>query len=157
MPRVGIICDTHGLLRVGARRLLRGCDHIIHGGDIGNPGVLEALAALAPLTAVRGNNDSGAWAEALRKSEFVRVGGIGIYVVHDIADMDIDPAAGTVQVVIAGHSHKPSIGRRDGVLYVNPGSCGPRRFKLPVSLGELLIRGSSIEPRIVELSGEDLG
>jgi putative phosphoesterase len=157
MPRVGLISDTHGLLRVGARRFLRGCDHIIHGGDIGSQAVLEELAALAPVTAVRGNNDSGAWAEALLKSQLVRVLGIGIYAVHDIADMDIDPAVETVQVVVAGHSHRPSIGRRDGVLYVNPGSCGPRRFKLPVSLGELIVRGSSIEPRIVELSGEELG
>ena len=151
MFRVGLISDTHGLLRPEATAFLRGCDSIVHGGDIGDAGILEALAALAPLTAVRGNNDSSAWAERLHETEMVKIGGLLLYAIHDLAQLDIDPAAAGVRVVVSGHSHKPRIHERDGVLYVNPGSAGPRRFKLPIAIGELIVDGGSVRARIVEL------
>lgn len=149
--RVGLISDTHGLLRPEARAFLEGSDYIVHGGDICDPGVLEALAAVAPVTAVRGNNDHGSWAEHLRETEFLQVGMVFICAIHDLAQLDREPHAANVQVVVSGHSHKPSVERRDGVLYVNPGSAGPRRFKLPISVGELTITGNSVSARIVEL------
>jgi uncharacterized protein len=135
--RVGLISDTHGLVRPEALAALRGVDHILHAGDIGTPEVLAALAAIAPVTAVRGNNDRGAWAEAIPEREMLELGGTWIYLLHDRAELDIDPAAAGVQVVMTGHSHKPLVEERDGVVYVNPGSAGPRRFKLPVSVGFL--------------------
>jgi putative phosphoesterase len=150
--RVGLISDTHGLLRPQALDFLRGSDLIVHGGDICDAGILTALAAIAPLVAVRGNNDHGGWAERLRESELFRVGDAFIYAIHDVAAIDIEPRAAGVQVVVSGHSHKPSIRREEGVLYVNPGSAGPRRFKLPISVGELTIAGASIEARTVELA-----
>jgi putative phosphoesterase len=149
--RVGLISDTHGLLRPEAVEFLRGADLIVHAGDICDPAILEALAALAPLTAVRGNNDRGAWADRLRESEFVPVGKLMLYVIHDLAQIDIDPGAAGVRVVVSGHSHKPSIDERDGVLHVNPGSAGPRRFRLPIAVAELQIAGSEVSARIVEL------
>jgi putative phosphoesterase len=152
MIRVGLISDTHGLLRPEALAFLEGSDHIVHGGDICDAGVLEALSAIAPVTAVRGNNDHGAWASRLRETERLQVGEISIYAIHDLADLDIAPGAAGVQVVVSGHSHKPSVERRDGILYVNPGSAGPRRFKLPISIGELTVNGSSVSARIVELA-----
>lgn len=151
--RVGLISDTHGLLRPEAKAFLRGCSHIVHGGDICEPGILQELATIAPVTAVRGNNDRGAWAEPLRATELLQVGELLVYVVHDLAHLDIEPRAAGVRVVVFGHSHKPSIAERDGVLYVNPGSAGPRRFKLPVAIGELIITGQSVSARTVELSG----
>jgi uncharacterized protein len=151
MPRIGVISDTHGLLRPQALAFLRGSARIIHGGDIGDAGVLAELAAIAPLTAVRGNNDREQWADALHETETVRVGDIAIHVVHNIAELDIDPVAAGVRVVVAGHSHKPSVQERDGVLYLNPGSAGPRRFKLPISVAELMIDGTSVDARLVEL------
>ncbi|RZI77637.1 MAG: metallophosphoesterase [Variovorax sp.] len=151
MTRIGLISDTHGLLRPEALAFLQGCDHIVHGGDIGGPGILAQLAAIAPLTAVRGNNDRDAWADAVPETDLVQVGGVFLYALHDIAELDIDAASAGVQVVVTGHSHKPSIDRRDGVLYVNPGSAGPRRFSLPISVGELIVDGDILTPRIVEL------
>jgi len=151
MLRVGLISDTHGLVRPEALAFLRGCHHIVHGGDIGNEAVLQELTTLAPVTAVRGNNDKGDWAEALPEAEFVQFGEITIYVLHDLAQLSIDPQARGVRVVVSGHSHKPLIAEREGVLYVNPGSAGPRRFKLPIAVGDLTIQGSSVTPRIVEL------
>jgi hypothetical protein len=148
--RIGLISDTHGLLRPEALAFLQGSDHIVHGGDICDAGVLEALSAIAPLTAVRGNNDHGAWALRLRKTELVQLGDVFVYAIHDLAQLDIDPGAAGVQVVVSGHSHKPAVERRGGVLYVNPGSAGPRRFRLPISLGELTVSGSSVSARIVE-------
>jgi putative phosphoesterase len=148
--RIGLISDTHGLLRPQVVAFLAGSDHIVHGGDVCDPGVLEALRALAPLTAVRGNNDRGAWAAGLRESELVRLGEIFVYAVHDLEDIDIDPAAAGVQVVVSGHSHRPLIEQRGPVLYVNPGSAGPRRFRLPISAGELTVSGSRVSARIVE-------
>lgn len=154
MFRVGLISDTHGLLRPEAAAFLRGCDHIVHGGDVCDASVLEQLAALAPLTVVRGNNDHGDWAEPLRTSERLQVGGVSLYAVHDLADLDIEPRAAGVHVVISGHSHRPKIVQRDGVLYVNPGSAGPRRFRLPLALGEIRIEGRVLTARILELGGE---
>ena len=153
MHRIGLISDTHGLLRPEAVAFLRGCDHIIHGGDIDTPEVLDELRAIAPLTAVRGNVDRGAWAEAVAPAELVQVGGIFIHVLHDLAELDIEPAAAGVRVVVSGHSHKPAVAQRDAVLYVNPGSAGPRRFSLPISVGELLVdEDGRVSARTVELA-----
>ena len=151
MVRVGLISDTHGLLRPEARDFLRGSDRIVHAGDICDPQVLEELAALAPVTAVRGNNDHGSWAERLRDTEILQVGAIRLYAIHDLSLLDIEPGAAGIRVVISGHSHKPHVEERNGVLFVNPGSAGPRRFKLPISAGELLIEGESVSARTVEL------
>ena len=154
MHRIGLISDTHGLLRPEALAFLQGCDRIVHGGDIGAPEILEQLAAIAPVTAVRGNNDRAEWAARIAETQRMRISddGIVLYALHDIHEIDVDPDAAGIDVIISGHSHRPSIARRDGVLYVNPGSAGPRRFKLPISVGELLIDGASITPRIVELA-----
>ena len=149
--RVGLVSDTHGLLRAEARAFLSGCDYIIHGGDVGAAAVLEDLEALAPVIAVRGNNDHQPWADDLPETELIRLGGIFVYVIHDLSQLDIDPAALGIRAVISGHSHKPLIDERAGILYVNPGSCGRKRFKLPVSIGELLIEGSDVRARLVEL------
>jgi putative phosphoesterase len=149
--RIGLISDTHGLLRPEALAFLRGCEHIVHGGDIGDAAILEALAAIAPLTAVRGNNDQAPWAEAVPETALVELGGLRLYAIHDLAQLDIDPVAAGVKVVVSGHSHRPRAEERDGVLYVNPGSAGPRRFRLPISAAELLIDGGALTPRIVEL------
>ena len=151
MLRVGLIADTHGLLRPEAKAFLKGSDHIVHGGDICDPRILDELAALAPLTAVRGNNDRGPWAECLRETEFLQVGDISVCAIHDLARLDIEPRAAGVHVVVSGHSHKPLVEQRHGVVYVDPGSAGPRRFKLPIAVGELLIEGCSVSARIVEL------
>ena len=152
MPfRVGLISDTHGLLRPQAIDFLQGSDLIVHGGDICDGAILTALAAIAPVIAVRGNNDRGDWAARLRESELFRVGDAFIYAIHDVAAIDIEPRAAGVQVVVSGHSHQPSIRRDDGVLYVNPGSAGPRRFRLPISVGELTIDGVSVAARTIEL------
>ncbi len=153
MLRIGLISDTHGLLRPEAVAFLRGCDHIVHGGDVCEPGVLAQLAALAPVTAVRGNNDKGGWADALRESELLQLGGVWIYAIHDLAQIDLDPVASGVRVVVSGHSHKPSATEREGVLFVNPGSAGPRRFRLPISAAELWIDGDRVWSRSVELVG----
>ena len=152
MLRIGLISDTHGLLRPQAVAALRGCDFIVHGGDIGNAGILDALRAMAPLTVVRGNNDREPWAEGIAETELVAFGGVHLYAVHDLAQLDIDPAAAGVRVVVSGHSHKPTIEERGGVLYVNPGSAGPRRFTLPIAVAELLIDGDAVSARIVELA-----
>ena len=152
MHRVGLISDTHGLLRAEAITFLKGCDYIVHGGDIGHPGILEELAKLAPVTAVRGNNDTGLWAEPLRETEFLQVDEVFVYAIHDLARLDIEPSVAGVRIVVSGHSHRPLVEERNGVLYVNPGSSGPRRFRLPIGVGELLISGNSVSARLVELS-----
>lgn len=149
--RVGLISDTHGLLRPQAVSFLEGSDLIVHGGDICDAAILTALAAIAPVVAVRGNNDHGGWAEGLRESELFQVGDAFVYAIHDLAAIDIEPNAAGVQVVVSGHSHTPSVRHREGVLYVNPGSAGPRRFKLPISVGELTIEGTSVTARTVEI------
>jgi putative phosphoesterase len=150
--RIGLISDTHGLLRPEALDFLAGSDHIVHGGDIGNPDILERLAAIAPLTVVRGNNDTAAWAGTLPDSARLEVGGVAIHVVHDVKELDIDPAAAGVRVVVSGHSHKPACVERGGVLYVNPGSAGRRRFTLPIAAGELLVEDGRVSARLVTLA-----
>ncbi|HSP97307.1 MAG TPA: metallophosphoesterase family protein [Candidatus Dormibacteraeota bacterium] len=148
---VGVISDTHGLVRPEALAALQGSDLIVHAGDVGAPEVLAALGALAPVTAVRGNNDRGAWAKALGESEAVQVAGSWLYVLHDVHALDLDPAAAGFAAVIAGHSHRPLIEERKGVLFVNPGSAGPRRFTLPVALARLRIAGGRVEGETVVL------
>ena len=151
MFRIGLLSDTHGLLRPEAKAFLKGSDHIIHAGDIGDPKILEELALLAPVTAVRGNNDKGIWPEMLPVNDFLKVGEVFIYVLHDLAELEIDPVAEGVQIVVTGHSHKPLVSERGGVLYVNPGSAVPRRFKLPIAVAEVIVSGRSVSARIVEL------
>jgi uncharacterized protein len=148
--RIGLISDTHGLLRPEVKTFLAGSDFIVHGGDICDPALLDELRALAPVTAVRGNNDRGAWAERLAETEWLRVGEIVIVAIHDLSQLDIDPQAAGVHVVVSGHSHQPLVEQRDGVLVVNPGSPGPRRFKLPIAAGELIVQGAKVSARIVE-------
>jgi putative phosphoesterase len=151
MRRIGVISDTHSLLRAEATAALRGSDYIVHAGDIGDSKVLAELKALAPVTAVRGNNDKGAWARQIAETEVLQVEAVSIYVLHDLAELDLDPAAAGFQVVVSGHSHRPSIEKRDGVLYVNPGSAGPRRFRLPIALAKLEIAGDSVSANLIEL------
>lgn len=151
MPRVGLISDTHGLLRPEAIAFLRGSDFIVHAGDIGDAGVLKELKALAPVTVVRGNNDKARWAEDIGETEVLQIGDVFIYVLHNLAELDLDPVAAGFRIVVSGHSHRPSVEDRDGVLYVNPGSSGPRRFKLPVAVGELEIVGHSVKAKVIEL------
>ena len=150
--RIGVISDTHGLLRPEALRALGGVERIIHAGDIGAPEVLEGLRALAPVHAVRGNNDRGAWASALPSRLALELGGVRIEVVHDLKDLELEPLAGRCQLVVSGHSHQPSVNERNGVLFLNPGSAGRRRFKLPVSIGYVLIAQQAVAARICELS-----
>lgn len=141
---VGLISDTHGLLRPEAVAALRGSRHIVHAGDIGDPAVLEGLARIAPVTAVRGNNDTGSWARRLSATEDLKIAGTRIHVLHDLSQLDVDPAAEGYHVVVAGHSHRPREEMRDGVLYLNPGSAGPRRFKLAVTLARLTLPARSV-------------
>jgi len=136
---VGVISDTHGLLRPEAVAALTGVERIIHAGDIGERAVLDALGRLAPVSAVRGNNDRGGWARDIPETEVVEIGGVVLYVLHDLHELDLDPRAAGFAAVIAGHSHQPRQEQRDGVLYFNPGSAGPRRFRLPVSIGRLTV------------------
>lgn len=156
MTRVGLIADTHNLLRPEALTFLRGSDLILHAGDICGPQVLESLARIAPVTAVRGNNDTGAWAEALACDATVQVEDVTLLMLHDLQQLGRAPRGPAlppgVQVVVSGHSHKPAITQRDDVLFVNPGSAGPRRFSLPVSVGELLIEGRRVTPRLHTLA-----
>jgi uncharacterized protein len=152
---IGIISDTHGLLRPEVVEALRGSQHIIHAGDVGDAAILEQLAAIAPVTAIRGNVDKEPWAKKLPATEVVELGGISIYVLHDIAKLDLKPKAAGFQVVIYGHSHIPKQETCDGVLYFNPGSAGPRRFKLPVSMGKLIVSGGNVRGEIVTLAIED--
>lgn len=149
--RVGLLSDTHGLLRPEALEFLRGSDLIVHAGDIGDPAVLDTLQTLAPVTAVRGNNDHDVWARAIAETEVLHAGEVRVFVLHDLAELDLDPAAAGFRVVVSGHSHQPRIEERSGVLFVNPGSCGPRRFKLPIAAGELQISGASVSARLLEL------
>lgn len=149
--RVGLISDTHGLLRPEALDFLAGSDHIVHGGDIGGPEILERLAAIAPLTVVRGNNDTAPWARAIPETARVDFGSVVLYALHDLKALDIDPRAAGVRVVVSGHSHKPACSEREGVLYVNPGSAGRRRFTLPIAAAELIIEGDAVAVKLVTL------
>jgi putative phosphoesterase len=148
---IGVVSDTHGLLRPEALRRLRGVDRIIHAGDVGTPEVLDALEAIAPVTAVRGNNDRGAWARALPETAALTVEAARFYVLHDVKALAVDPRRSAFAAVIAGHSHKPSAIDRDGVLFLNPGSIGPRRFTLPIAMALLTVRGAAVRVRIVYL------
>ncbi|NKQ09575.1 metallophosphoesterase family protein [Pseudomonas sp. SST3] len=149
--RIGVISDTHGLLRPEAVAVLQGCERIIHAGDIGKQEVLEGLRKLAPLDVIRGNVDSGDWAAAIPEQLDLRIGGLRIHITHDVKTMRIDPLAGRVDVVIAGHSHQPKIEQVDGVLYLNPGSAGRRRFKLPISVALLDIEDGQPRAQLVTL------
>ena len=149
--RVGVISDTHGLLRPEAVAALKGSHVIVHAGDVGRPEVLDGLSEIAPIWAVRGNIDTEAWAMRLPATQAVKVGSLVLWVLHNSSELDLDPVAANFAAVICGHSHKPSIETRDRVLYLNPGSAGPRRFRLPVTVARLRIVGTSIDPEIVEL------
>jgi putative phosphoesterase len=148
---VGVISDTHGLLRPEAVAALRDSELIVHAGDVGNADVLERLRHIAPTIAVRGNVDAGAWANALPMTEVVEIGGFHLYMLHDLSTLDLDPKAAGFAAVISGHTHKPVADIRDGVLYLNPGSAGPRRFSLPIAVARLQIDGSKLSHEIVEL------
>ena len=141
---LGVISDTHGLLRPEAVEALRGSDMIVHAGDIGSPEVLRGLETIAPVIAVRGNNDREPWAKNLPLTNDLELGGASIYVLHDVNELDLDPRVAGFSVVIAGHSHQPRSEDRAGVLFFNPGSAGPRRFRLPISVGRILIEGSRV-------------
>jgi putative phosphoesterase len=151
MKTIGLISDTHGLLRPEAVRALAGVSHIIHAGDIGGAEILEALRKIAPVYAVRGNNDKGPWAAAIPLCEALELEGVSIHVLHDLKEIDLDPKAAGFEVVVSGHSHKPTVTERDGVTFVNPGSAGPRRFTLPVTVGYLDITTGGLRARIAEI------
>jgi putative phosphoesterase len=151
MTTVGVISDTHGLLRPQALDALRGCDVLIHAGDIGAPEVLEALRELAPLTAVRGNNDTAPWATSIPEDTELHIGQTRIHVLHDLAQLGFDAQSAGYRVVVAGHSHRPRNEWRGGVLFFNPGSAGPRRFRLPVTVGKLQINASDVQGTIIDL------
>ena len=146
---VGVISDTHGLLRPEAVGTLRGSDYIIHAGDVGDAEILKQLNAIAPVTAVRGNVDREPWARKLPETQVLEAGGISIYILHSVADLDLKPEAAGFAAVVSGHSHIPKQEVRNGVLYFNPGSAGPRRFKLPVSVGRLVIQGGRVRGEII--------
>ena len=148
---IGVISDTHGLLRPEAIEALRGSQLIVHAGDVGDLDVLERLSAIAPTVAVRGNVDSGPWADLLPRTEVVSVGDIRLYVLHELDALDLDPKTAGFAAVIFGHSHKPGSEVRDGVLFLNPGSAGPRRFRLPVTIAKIRIVGTSLSPDLIDL------
>jgi putative phosphoesterase len=148
---LGVISDTHGLLRPEAAETLRGSDRILHAGDVGDPEILDALARIAPVTAVRGNVDTESWATKLPGTDVVEVGGVSIYLLHDLGQLDLKPEAAGFRVVVYGHSHLPRMEEKNGVLYFNPGSAGPRRFQLPVSVGRLQIECGKVEGELTEL------
>ena len=149
---LGVISDTHGLLRPEAVEALRGVQQVIHAGDVGSPEILKKLATIAPVTAVRGNVDKDPWAQQLPETQVLETGGISIYLVHDLTQLDVKPEAAGFRVVISGHSHIPKQEVRNGVLYFNPGSAGPRRFKGPVSVGRLSIDGAELRAELVMLN-----
>jgi putative phosphoesterase len=152
MPvKIGVISDTHGLLRPEAEQRLAGVAQIIHAGDIGRPDVIAGLNRIAPVIAIRGNVDTGAWAEVYPHTAMARLGGRSLYILHDVHELDLDPVAGGVDVVISGHSHQPRSETVHGVLYLNPGSAGPRRFNLPITLAILELDNSGMRPVIHDL------
>jgi putative phosphoesterase len=152
---IGVISDTHGLLRPEAVEVLRGSDHIIHAGDVGAPEILDELRCIAPVTAVRGNIDKAAWARKLAESEVLEVGEVSIYVLHEMGQLDLKPEAAGFSAVVTGHSHVPKQEMRNGILYFNPGSAGPRRFKLPVSVGRLVVEHGKVRGEILPLLNAD--
>jgi hypothetical protein len=149
--RIGVISDTHGLLRPEAVDALHGCDHILHAGDVGDAAILERLREVAPVTAIRGNIDLSGECARLPAVEIVELAGHSFYMLHDLHELDLDPVAAGIAAVISGHSHQPLIEWRKGVLYFNPGSAGPRRFSLPVSVGLIEMHGAQIEAQVVTL------
>jgi putative phosphoesterase len=149
--RIGVVSDTHGLVRSELLEALSGVEMIIHAGDIGRAQVLEVLRAQAPVVAVRGNMDGGPWARGLREAEVVEIDRSLLYILHDAQEIDLDPAAAGFRAVISGHTHRPTLCRRNGVLFLNPGSAGPRRFRLPVSAAILRLEGASLEAELIEL------
>lgn len=151
MTTIGVISDTHGLLRPEALAALRGSALLLHAGDIGSPEVLEQLQSIASVTAVRGNNDTATWSQHIPTTTRLTIERTTIYMLHDLKEFDLDPVSEDIQIVIAGHSHRPSIERRDGVLYLNPGSAGPRRFKLPISVATLEIDGATAQATLIDL------
>lgn len=148
---IGVISDTHGLLRPEAVAALRGSDLILHAGDVGDKEILDVLAQIAPVTAVRGNIDTANWSRTLPESEVINAGGVSIYVLHNIGQLDLKPAVAGFRVVVYGHSHLPKIEEKNGVLFFNPGSAGPRRFTKPVSVGRLKIEGGKVQAEIITL------
>lgn len=148
---IGLISDTHGLLRPEALAALQGCARIIHAGDIGKAAVLDGLSALAPLDVIRGNIDTADWAQALPERLDLRIDGLRLHVLHDLKELNVDPVVAGINVVIAGHSHQPCIERRDGVLYINPGSAGPRRFRLPISVALLRLEDGDAQAELIRL------
>ena len=150
--RIGLIADTHGLLRPEALAALADSDLLIHAGDIGKPEVVAALKKIAPLVAIKGNNDTDSWARRLPETKKITLGALKLYVIHNVKELSFDPAARGFRVVISGHSHKPVIQTKDNVLFVNPGSAGPRRFKLPICVGKLLVQGETVDAEIIELA-----
>jgi putative phosphoesterase len=151
---IGVISDTHGLLRPEAVELLRGSEHIIHAGDIGSPEIIPELRKIAPVTAIRGNVDTQAWARAFSETEVVELGGMDFYIIHDANALDLNPKAAGFAAVISGHSHQPKQEIKNGVLYFNPGSAGPGRFKLPISVGRLAIADGNLSGQILEIKIE---
>ncbi len=149
---VGVLSDTHGLVRPEATQALRGSDLIVHAGDVGSPEVLDRLREIAPTRAVRGNVDRGAWAESLPQSDVVEVEGAQLFLIHAMQELELDPAAAGFAAVICGHSHQPSAERRGGVLYLNPGSAGPRRFRLPVAVARIHLSRGRLRHELVELA-----
>jgi uncharacterized protein len=150
--RIGLISDTHGLMRAEALQALAGSDFIIHAGDIGDQAVLERLGEIAPVTAVRGNNDTDAWAAQIPETNVLDANGIRFFVLHSVNDLDVDPAEAGFKAVVSGHSHRAEIDVREGVLFINPGSAGPRRFRLPISVATVVCRNGQIAPQLVELT-----
>ncbi|RJQ46941.1 MAG: metallophosphoesterase [Nitrospiraceae bacterium] len=149
---LGIISDTHGLLRPEAVQVLQGSNMIIHAGDIGKVEIIDQLSTIAPVIAVRGNMDSDHWASKLRLTEIVELDKTMLYVIHNLSSLDLEPAVSNLHIVVSGHTHRPSISTHKGVLYINPGSAGPKRFTLPVSVALLRINRTSLDPKIVELT-----
>jgi uncharacterized protein len=149
--KIGVISDTHGLLRPEALVALQGSDSIIHAGDIGDPEILSALASIAPVTAVRGNVDYDPWSRKIPPANVLEIQGISIYILHDLAELDLKPEASGFAAVVCGHSHEPKQKMKNGVLYFNPGSAGPRRFKLAVTVGRLIVEGRTVRGEILNI------
>jgi hypothetical protein len=148
---IGVISDTHGLLRPEALAALQGVDRILHAGDVGDPEILVALSKTAPVVAVRGNVDTASWVRALRQTEMIEVGGMSIYMLHDLEQLDLKPEAAGIRAVVYGHSHQPKIEEKNGVLFFNPGSAGPRRFHKPISIGKLTIEAGIVRAEVIDL------
>lgn len=151
MTRIGVVSDTHGLMRPEVLKIFRGVDLILHAGDIGAPEVLQELRSVAPVVAVRGNNDTGRWADDIPETELACVGGVRIYLLHDLKGMALSPSVAGFHAVVSGHSHRPSVQKREGVLFLNPGSAGPRRFTLPISVARLNVEGQKMSAKLIEL------